>query len=147
MSQLKSNKSASKSLDDLKQDLLFKTLFRGQPNLAKRLIEKGTGIDVNARDQTFGTLLYVACEKGYTDIVQLLLDKGANVNQPANQYDWTPLMIASQKGNDEIVKILLAAGANPNQMEKDGETALGTQFPKTKSRLLNCFWIKVQTST
>lgn len=136
MSQLRSNKSESKSLDDLKQDLLFKTLLRGQTNLAKRLIEKGTGIDVNALDQTFGTLLYVACEKGYTDIVQLLLDKGANVNQPANQYDWTPLMIASQKGNDEIVKILLAAGANPNQMEKDGETALGHAISRNKINIV-----------
>ena len=28
-----------------------------------------------------GTLLQAACEKGYTEIAQLMIDKGADVNQ------------------------------------------------------------------
>jgi ankyrin repeat protein len=61
-------------------------------------------------------------------IVKLLIQHGANVNEPSlngrNYYN-TPLMIASWGGNLELVKILVENGACINQADKgNGFTAL-----------------------
>lgn len=61
-------------------------------------------------------------------IIKLLIDYGANVNEPSlngkNYYN-TPLMIASWGGNLELVKILVENGACINQVDKgNGFTAL-----------------------
>ena len=61
-------------------------------------------------------------------IVKLLIQHGANVNEPSlngrNYYN-TPLMIASWGGNLELVRILVENGACINQVDKgNGFTAL-----------------------
>jgi ankyrin repeat protein len=75
--------------------------------------------------------LVVAIQGGYTDVVVLLLDFGAQVNFycgsrvqcPTPQYtrnrwhskvvDYSPLFTAVQVGNLELVKLLLRRGADP----------------------------------
>lgn len=62
------------------------------------------------------------------DIVKLLLDRGANVNEPSvndkNPYN-TPLMIAAWSGELDEVKLLVENGACINQQDKgNGFTAL-----------------------
>ncbi len=56
-----------------------------------------------------------AIDKGYFEIVKLLLERGVKVNSSSSV---KPLVTASRKGNLEIVRLLLNHGANPNQ--KDG---------------------------
>ena len=56
-----------------------------------------------------------------TEIVRVLLDKGANVNQPTNYK--TALMHAADKGYTEIVSLLLSKGAQVNVQTDEG-TAL-----------------------
>lgn len=51
-------------------------------------------------DETF---LYTAIEKGYTKIVELLIEKGADVNFK-DKYGWTPLYLAAKEGYAEIVQ-------------------------------------------
>ena len=46
----------------------------GQKSIVQIFLKKG-GIDINKRDQEGNTALYYACQKGYRDIVALLLDK------------------------------------------------------------------------
>ena len=62
------------------------------------------------------------------DIVKMLLDNGANINEPSmnekNPYN-TPLMIAAWGGNLEEVRLLVENGACLNQQDKgNGFTAL-----------------------
>jgi len=60
---------------------------------------------------------------GNKEAVELLLQKGANVNyRTAGNY--TALMSAANVGHVEIVKILLAAGADPTVKDAGGRTAL-----------------------
>jgi ankyrin repeat protein len=67
-------------------------------------------------------------EAAYTnkrDIVQLLLENGANANGFAKQtYHMTILMRAAQYGYVEVVKALLTSGANVNATDDLGQTAL-----------------------
>jgi hypothetical protein len=52
---------------------------------------------------------------GHTEIVRLLLEKGADVNAK-NKNRFTSLINASQMGHTEIVKLLLEHGAEINKM-------------------------------
>lgn len=88
------------------------------------------GIDINRVDNKkycFPPISH-AIQIRKPDIAQLLLDYGANVNEPSmnekNPYN-TPVMIAAWGGDLEMVKLLVDNGACINQQDKgNGFTAL-----------------------
>lgn len=97
--------------------------FQKNADLMKAYIAKG--IDVNITDEKGETALHCACHYGDTEIVELLITHGANVNV-ATQSGTTPLMIVANqphiivKGNINtyenklaILRLLLQHGANP----------------------------------
>ena len=57
------------------------------------------------------------------EIIQILLENGADVNLPDN-FGWTPLMFAVEYSNLEIVRLLLNKNADVNSINKDGLTVL-----------------------
>lgn len=63
-----------------------------------------------------------ACFDQNTDIVKMLLEKGADPNANAAPYQG-PLYYAVSKENAEIVKLLLQHGANPD-LYRDGTHTL-----------------------
>ena len=65
----------------------------------------------------------MASEKGHTETVKALLDKGADVNAKDKDGE-TVLMKASASGYTEIVKALLDKGADVNEKAVHGQTAL-----------------------
>ena len=84
--------------------------------------------------------LHIACKKyGIPSIVKLLIDKGANVNEPEhNAFENTPLHLAAMnrtdfgflgsnagnEANEEIATILLEAGADPELKNAKGQTVM-----------------------
>jgi len=60
---------------------------------------------------------------GHTEIVQILLAKGADVHAK-DKDDWTPLIWAAAKGHGGIVQILLAKGADVHGRDKWGRTPI-----------------------
>lgn len=56
------------------------------------------------------TPLHHASRKGYTDVVMLLIDRGADVNAE-NGWGETPLHEASYDGHTDAMKLLEAHGA------------------------------------
>ena len=79
--------------------------------------------------QTGASPLYTACQEGHSDVVDVLLKNGADINQANNvgkrpcygalilylflsQDGATPLYVASQEGHRHIVNILIQNGAD-----------------------------------
>jgi ankyrin repeat protein len=58
----------------------------------------------------------MAARNGHADVVRMLVDARANVNQARTANGVTPLFIAAQKGHSDIVGVLINAGANVNQV-------------------------------
>jgi len=87
---------------------LVKTTFLDAPDT-----KKGPNRPGNTRDGGGDTLLIQAAFwKFPKEIVQLLLDNGANINYQKKKYGQTALMIAAMRGHKDVVQLLLDRGAN-----------------------------------
>ena len=69
------------------------------------------------------TQLCVASLNGHTEIVNVLIREGADVNK-AHKDGCTPLYVASENGHTEIVNVLIKEGADVNKAHNDGWTPL-----------------------
>jgi len=68
-------------------------------------------IDVNASGERKITPLMYACHNNLTEVVTILLEKGANINA-MDQDGWTALHMAISESNIDIALQLIAAGAD-----------------------------------
>lgn len=114
--------------------LLSAAVERGLVSLTKQLIERGA--NVNARLPGEDTALITACENGHREIVDLLLQLGADVNKKSTISDdgdagETPLMISSEDGNLDLVELLLKHGADVAATTRRGRSALSFALSRT----------------
>lgn len=77
-------------------------------------------VDVNLANYYKETPLMYTALVGDLPRTQLLLSKGAKVNQPG----WSALHYAAIKGHAKIVSLLLSKGAMVNELSLDGDTPL-----------------------
>jgi ankyrin repeat protein len=71
--------------------------------------------------------LHWAAEKGHLDVIQLLLDHGADINNGREDHVWTPLMMAASNGELKTMTMLLERHSSPadvNAYASDDGTAL-----------------------
>ncbi|XP_044260011.1 ankyrin repeat domain-containing protein 17 isoform X12 [Tribolium madens] len=81
----------------------------------------GQGANINAQtDETQETALTLACCGGFTEVADILLKGGADIELGAS----TPLMEAAQEGHLDLVKFLLENDANVLAQTQTGDTAL-----------------------
>jgi hypothetical protein len=94
---------------------LHRACLFGRKEVVKMLLANGA--DVNAKDDDMMTALSYATTGEDKEIVELLLDKGANLTDEVGP----PLLGVSNKG---IVKLLIAEGVDVNAKADQGETPL-----------------------
>jgi ankyrin repeat protein len=70
------------------------------------------------------TPLVLASYRGQTEVVKLLLERGAAVNARENRNGLSSLSHAVGRGDKELVSVLLAHGADPLLKSADGRTPL-----------------------
>ncbi|KAH6877254.1 ankyrin repeat-containing domain protein [Thelonectria olida] len=90
----------------------------GKTATLQRLLD--SGVDINSTQGRMDSVLQLAARKDHTDMVKMLIDAGAHVNQAA---PWrsnssgaprTALQHAVERGNSTTIDMLIAAGANIN---------------------------------
>ena len=104
---------------------LFRAAHGGDLEYAKDLIAQGA--DPNGCDSFGMSALAMACQNNYTDIINYLLELGADVNahSKGKPIDRTALMAAcSNDGHPAIVRLLVERGAEVNTKGERGFTAL-----------------------
>ena len=76
----------------------------GKPEVARMLIKAGA--QVNRTDPSGMTPLWLACHLGRADLVEVLLEAGADPSLRVQ--GWSPLDLSRREGHEQIVKMLLA---------------------------------------
>ena len=85
------------------------------------------GVDIFTSDRDSQTPLTSACQRGYKDIVRLLLERGAEVDPPywlAENPNLTALATACVRGFEDVVRLLLDSGADPDCLDSRWGSAL-----------------------
>ena len=80
-------------------------------------------VDMNQSTKGF-TSLHGAVLKKHPDMVQLLIDAGADIEAKDDEMYYTPLHCACEVGELEVVKMLVEAGADVCDTDCDGDTCL-----------------------
>ncbi|KAN0119336.1 Ankyrin repeat-containing domain protein [Hyaloscypha variabilis] len=88
---------------------------RGHLDMAKLLLDNGANINATS-SRFWGCPLSIAINFGATNLVEMLLDRNADVNCHWGGECSTALQAAARRGNHALTKRLLGLGANPNPL-------------------------------
>lgn len=113
-------------------ELLLKYSEQGETAYVEAVLEQNPTLDVNRPRATGNkTALYLACENGFSDIVELLLKKNADaticdsIRQGFNVQCYSPFTIAAKNGHRSVCQILLASGkVDIESRDTENRTAL-----------------------
>lgn len=105
--------------------LLMLAAGAGHQAMVEMLLKAGATVD--ATDPRGWTALFKALfnyeqNRGFPDVVETLIDAGANIEHQV-AYGTRPLMIAAGYGEARVVEVLLAAGADTAAMNEGGRSA------------------------
>ena len=110
-------KNNYKSINILKETILICALKSGNKDLVNYLL-KNTDVDINCSDIYNNTALNLVCGLGYIDQLQILLDKGVDINK--NQYNG--FISACKNGNIEIINKLLEYDVKTNYVDENNKS-------------------------
>lgn len=86
--------------------------WRGHVEAGRMLLEaRGVVLDLACRQQG-ATALSIAAQEGHTEVVAMLLQKGADPDH-VDSYGRSPVKVAGKRGHFDIVRLLESYGAKP----------------------------------
>ncbi|KAB5546847.1 ankyrin repeat-containing domain protein [Coniochaeta sp. 2T2.1] len=119
----------SSSIDafkDIGEVFLHATLL-GQTEVVKHILDRAAGLSTRpqdfSREEDGRRALHLAAERGFEEIVRLLLEAGVEVDEP-DEEGITPLVLAAVAGEPGIVEDLLSRNADPQRMLSENQTIL-----------------------
>ena len=92
----------------------------GDAVLVARLLDDGA--DINEADK-FGSALHWAAMNGHTEVVNILADRGANL-EAKSEFLGAPLHAAASRNNLDVITALLGHGAKVDALDKEKRTPL-----------------------
>jgi uncharacterized protein len=102
-------------------------LLRELPRESKFFAWKWEEVVDSIRSQAKGVigskLIHIFAETGSQEPMQLLLEKGADIELKTDM-EWTALLVAVSAGNQTVVQMLLEKGANINSQNFHGQSSL-----------------------
>lgn len=96
---------------------------KGDVEKVFELIKAGAQVNGREASDTGETPILAAATAGRLRVVEILIERGANVNL-ASKAGATPLRTAAYAGYSDVVRLLLRAGAKPNAKDGMGWTPL-----------------------
>ncbi|XP_052073116.1 uncharacterized protein LOC127711189 [Mytilus californianus] len=102
---------------------LIQCCFIGEIDLVKWCLYHCISNVNHCRNDDRATALYISCEKGYTKVVKMLINKKADINK-CNDKEASPLYIACQNGHTEVVQMLINNMAEINRCRDTGSSPL-----------------------
>uniref|UniRef100_A0A8C5F6I0 SAM domain-containing protein n=1 Tax=Gadus morhua TaxID=8049 RepID=A0A8C5F6I0_GADMO len=108
--------------DEKRRPDVFSALKLGNSQLVKEILEEDPA-QVNSSNQEGASPLMMAAVSGQLEVVQLMVDKNADIDKQDGVHGWTALMQATYHGNKDVVKYLLSQGADVHLRAKNGYTA------------------------
>ena len=115
-------------------DVLNEAIESNEIAKVKKLLAKG--LDVNFVGSRYRPLFFSVKEDKDPQIIRLLIEKGADVNAPAEKERITPLMAAVYIGKQEVVSLLIEKGANVNARGENGITPLYVAVAEGKADMV-----------
>ena len=118
----------------------------GDSDVVRKLLAVGM-VDADTADKNGVTSVFKAAENDHKDVVQILIDGGADPNKAAN-CGYTPLMVAAGfVGSTDVVQVLLDGGAKPNNADIAGRNALYMKLYSLTAKMMwsHSSWIMGQT--
>ena len=100
---------------------LYGAAWYGAEKSVERYLEYGSDINQTYAKFHGQAPLHAAVARGHDDLVEFLLDHGANANVQ-NEDGNTPLHLASIGGHSGMVSVLLSRDADPTIRNSDGKT-------------------------
>lgn len=94
----------------------------GHTDVVRFLMRHGAGARVGAATRTGQTALSEATLKGRIEIMELLIDADADIDQ-ADENGLTPLILAAQNDHQDAATLLLRKGCSASMRSVDGLTA------------------------
>ncbi len=104
---------------------IHRAAYEGDLEKVKKIIDRNPN-QINVQDASGYTPLHLASGKGHIEIVEFLLNHGADIELEIFNRD-TPLLVAARyarHGQYETIKTLLEHGAKVNHKDENGRTAL-----------------------
>ncbi|XP_057563423.1 unconventional myosin-XVI [Hippopotamus amphibius kiboko] len=111
-------------------DMLQDAVIHHDDKEALRLLKEGA--DPHTPVSSGGSLLHLCARYDNVFIAEILIDRGANVNQQDEDF-WTPMHVACACDNPDVVLLLVLAGANVLLQDVNGNIPLDYATEGTES--------------
>ncbi|CAL4062159.1 unnamed protein product [Meganyctiphanes norvegica] len=120
-----------------------RNLYSPNTKVSRLLLLAGASPDSLSEHLHQSPIVGISASQGHTEMVALLLEFGADVNQ-INSEGVTALGLASAKGGTEVVRLLVQAGASLTSKDKQNQTPMVMAAQQghldVVKYLLSCDW-------